>query len=256
MRFEYYESIDSTNDELKRRISGEDGKAIDSGLVISAATQTAGRGRSGHIWSSPAGSSIATSMLIWPEGLPESAVPQLTIVAAIAVSQAIEEITGLSASIKWPNDILIDARKVSGILVERLICDGKPAIITGIGVNMRRGSYPPELTGKAVSIQEVLGGADGSVIDDRSVIEGIWSRYEEAYGIFVRTNDLSGLVSYYNSRLINAGRIVRVLDPAVEYEARAMEIDHSGRLMIEKADGIRLAIDSGEVSVRGVDGYI
>jgi BirA family biotin operon repressor/biotin-[acetyl-CoA-carboxylase] ligase len=114
-RFIYKETIDSTNDELRRRAeAGEE-----EGLVISAGEQTKGKGRSGHSWSSPKHNSIATSILLRPD-MEVEAVSQITIVAAMAVSRAIEKLYGLETSIKWPNDVVISGKKICGILTEMM----------------------------------------------------------------------------------------------------------------------------------------
>ena len=117
MIYEYFEEIDSTNDELKRRASV--GRCPEF-TVVSAGTQTGGRGRSGHTWSSPAKSSVSTSMIFYPVDVDMIRLPRITPMAAVAVATAIEELYGLSAQIKWPNDVLLNGKKVCGILNEMI----------------------------------------------------------------------------------------------------------------------------------------
>ena len=251
LRYEFYESIDSTNDEIKRRID-DAATPLKEGLVISAGLQSAGRGRSGHTWSSPAGSSVATSLLIRPDGVDQQVIPLITIHAAVAVCRLMDSLIPSAARIKWPNDVLLNNKKVSGILVERILSHDESYIIIGIGVNVSRGSYPPELSDHAVSIEE----AGGLSPSHDSIIRGIWERFDELYGSFRVAQDLSAVRLYYNDHLINLGRRVIVKDPRGEYEAVARSIDDTGRLEIETDKGEHKFIDSGEVSVRGIDGYV
>ena len=249
LRYEYFESIDSTNDEIKRRLSEN---AAEEGLVISAGMRTAGRGRSGHEWSSPPGSSVATSLLVRPIGVDSDAIPRITILAACAVAGYVETLAGDRVGIKWPNDVMIGEKKMSGILVERIMNGEDVSVITGIGVNLAAGSYPPELTDRATSIEEQTG--TKPLFED--VLCGIWERFAGIYEDFVRTQSLVGVLDLYNGLLMNRDRKVIVKDPAGEYEATALRADEQGRLVVKMPDGMCRAIDSGEVSVRGIDGYI
>lgn len=138
MRHEYLESIDSTNNEIKRRaVAGET-----EGLVISAGKQTAGRGRSGHQWETPADISIATSLLLRPTVVIDH-LSSLTLVAAVAVRRAIEELYGIETWIKWPNDVIIHGKKVCGILTEMSASEGKAEyVVVGIGSMCIRLLFP------------------------------------------------------------------------------------------------------------------
>lgn len=304
----YLEVTDSTNNELKRRLS--EGVVPEEYTVISAGTQTAGRGRSGHEWVSPAGVSISTSMICYPlehleeedekgtadfretqaseeaasepEGaaeqddaaLYEGLLPGLTIVAAVAVVRAIEGECHLPAQIKWPNDILIEKRKVCGILTERI----ESAVIVGIGLNVRRGSYPTSLLGRATCLEEEIvimnsrfrkadlwsleeseekTGAEPAVPSNAVLTERIWNGFRILYQQFLRERSLSFLLKEYNERLLNRDQRVRILDPAGQYEADALGMDEAGRLVVVLPETReKRRIDSGEVQVRGVDGYV
>lgn len=149
--FKYFEEIDSTNLEAKRE--GEAGAP--EFTVISAGTQTAGRGRSGHTWISPKKISVATSMLIYPKGIPMEHLPRLTIVAGVAVAEAVEELYPLHTQIKWPNDVLIDSRKICGILTEMEAENGHAKqVVCGIGVNVhqKKEDFAPEIREMATSL--------------------------------------------------------------------------------------------------------
>lgn len=262
IQYIYYKSIDSTNNEIKRRLASDE--LPTEFTVVSAGTQTAGRGRIGHEWSSPEGSSVATSMVLYPKGLPEDCVPQLTIVAAMAVAYAIEALYGLPAQIKWTNDILLSEKKVCGILTERI----NEAVVVGIGVNVYGGSFPPELAERATCIADELSrigesrekppkiNAHETELSRNDLTKKIWEGFLALYEKFLEKKNLSFLVKEYNSRLINAGRTVRILDPSGAYEARAVEMDEDGKLVVKTDKGQIVRIDSGEVHIRGQNGYV
>ncbi len=262
---EYYEVIDSTNNEIKRR--GAEGNAPE-GLVISAGSQTAGRGRSGHAWDSPVNVSVATSMALHPTVAMEH-VPRLTLIAAMAVASAVEQTCGLKTQIKWPNDIIVNQKKVCGILTEMSASKGGISyVVVGIGVNIHKQPYPPEIADKAISLDQALEDAakDPSLFlhpeephrdraSRKEVDYAIWENFARYYDEFQKTEDLSGILEEYNSRLVNRNRGVRVMDPRGPYEAVAVEMDKTGALVIE-VNGERKTVDSGEVSVRGLLGYV
>ena len=280
IQYIYQKSIDSTNNEIKRRLAS--GGRPEEYTVISAGTQTAGRGRIGHEWSSPADVSVATSMVLYPKvlskksdevfprkpeedaksgsrsgAISEECVPQLTIVAAMAVAYAVEELYGLAAQIKWVNDILLSGKKICGILTERV----DDAVVVGIGVNVYPGSFPPELAEQATCIADELEKQNGikkkdTAVSRKRLTEKIWQHFLALYEQFLQNRSLSFLLDEYNARLVNAGRMVRVMDPAGPYEAKALSMDENGRLVVETEAGGINRIDSGEVHVRGQNGYV
>lgn len=273
--YNWIERIDSTNSELKRRSSQ---RILPEGYVLSAGQQTDGRGRSGHRWQSPAGTSISTSMLLHPDALPMEAIPRLTLLAAMATSLAIEEETGLISQIKWPNDIVIARRKAVGILTEMAAEQGRARyVIVGIGVNVHQKSYDPQMTDKAISLDEALllqqredrrrteslyagdqepgEGICSSHISRRKLIQSIWEHFSDLYREFCRTRDLEFLLSDYNERLVNRGQMVKIMDPAGAYEGICRGVNSQGALIVD-CNGKRRMIHSGEVHVRGLYGYV
>ncbi len=254
IRHEYLDVIDSTNDEIKRRAALGEAE----GLVISAGKQTAGRGRSGHQWETPSGISIATSMLLRPKMQVEN-ISQLTLVAAVAVRRAICGLYGLDTQIKWPNDIIISGKKVCGILTEMgMTGDVVDYLVVGIGVNVHHTSFPEELANKAISIDMALA-KDKKTADItchcEELTKRIWQEFGLVYQVFSMTEDLSVIMEEYNRHLVNRNETVRVLDPMGPWEGVARGIDETGRLLIETKEDLR-KVDSGEVSVRGVYGYV
>ena len=253
LELEFYDTIDSTNDELKRRMLTN---RCQEGLVISAEEQTKGRGRSGHAWVSPKGTSVATSMVLCPVHIPTAKVSQLTLVAAIAVAEAIELRSGLSTQIKWPNDILISNKKVCGILTEMQAHKNQiEYVIVGIGVNVCQKEFPKELQEIATSLELEHGQFPLQEQVQRDLVCAIWERFLFHYEEFLQTQDLRRMIEGYNQRLVNQNRRVKVLDPQGAYEATAHSVNEIGQLVVEVEGSLRV-IDSGEVSVRGLLGYV
>ncbi len=251
--FEYYESVDSTNDRIKVRAHEGAGQ----GLIISAGTQTAGKGRIGRKWESPTQDSISTSILLTPDEINVEAVATITIIAAMAVRTALEKTCGLKPLIKWPNDIVIDGKKICGILTEMEMGDGKVWYVTcGIGVNVHNADFPEEIAYKATSVDIELKKQGGAAKSSRKAITtAIWESFREYYNIFLETADLTGLKEEYERNLANRGERVRIEAQENSYEAKAIGINNNGELIVE-VDGNRQIIRTGEVSVRGIYGYV
>lgn len=248
-RLECFDVIGSTNTTAMQM--AEDGAP--HGTLVVADRQDSGKGRRGRTWIVPAGIAIAMSIVLKPEGLLPEHAPQLTLVTALTVARAIEQQTGLSVQIKWPNDIVIDGKKVCGILTEMSTqIDYINHIVVGIGINVHNEQFPEELIDRATSLYLASGGRHYS---RAALVEAVCEQFEYFYGIFMRTQDMGSLKEVYDDCLVNRGRTVRILDPKGEYEGVALGITPQGSLEVDTADGRRL-VDSGEVSVRGVYGYV
>ena len=245
-----YESIDSTNLEAARLSKNGAGH----GTVVVAQTQTAGRGRRGRSWESPKGSNLYFSLLLRPKTEPVKA-PMLTLVMAVALARAINQTAGCDVGIKWPNDLVADGRKLCGVLTEMHLQKEKPAIedvIIGVGINVSDCEWPEELRDKATSLERVCG---------RLIAPGkLWAQtmliFEELYEEFILAGDLTPIMETYNGLLVNLGREVTVLDPKGDYRGVAVGITPTGELVVETADGERREVFAGEVSVRGIYGYV
>ena len=244
----YYDEIDSTNNRAKE--AGDNGAA--HGTLFVADMQVAGKGRRGRVWKSPSGSSIYMTILLYPEISPLKA-PQLTLVMAIAVAEGIKEVTGLDTKIKWPNDIVVNGRKICGILTEMSTeIDYINHVVIGAGINVNQDDFPEDIRKTASSLKMEL----GKQVKRSELIAAIMKSFEKDYEIFVKTEDLSGLQELYNSMLVNLDRDVKVLEPGNEYEAHALGINKTGELIVRTAEGEEKEIYAGEVSVRGVYGYV
>ena len=243
----FFPKIDSTNLEVKRRAEA----GAEAPLLVAADTQTAGRGRRGRTWISPPGNDIYMSLLLRPPIRPEHA-SMLTIVAALAVAGGIREETGLEAGIKWPNDAVVNGKKICGILTEMSTdMEEISYVVPGIGINVNSEEFSPGIAATATSLKLCL----GRTVKRAGIIAAVIRCFAEYYRIFLRTEDLSGLMELYESMLVNLDREVLVLDPRGEYRGIARGITSSGELRVEREDGTETAVLSGEVSVRGVYGY-
>lgn len=243
----YFDTIDSTN--IKAKELAEQG--YPGGTLVVADRQTAGRGRRGRSWESAAGTGIFMTLLLKPEINPNNA-SMLTLVSALAVAKAISDVTGEKAQIKWPNDIVVHDKKICGILTEMSAqFDYINHIVIGIGINVHNEEFPEELCDKAGSLYLEY----GRHFHRADIIEKILEYFEEYYDIFLQTEDLSGLMKEYNSMLVNLQKSVRVLDPKAPFEGKALGITKKGELIVDTWESRRL-VSSGEVSVRGINGYV
>lgn len=244
----YYNELDSTNNEAKKR--AEDGAA--HGALVITECQTGGRGRRGKKWSSPSGSGIWMSFLLRPDIHPYSA-SMLTLVAALSVVNALKKIKGLEYSIKWPNDIVVKGKKVCGILTEMSAeLDAVNYVIIGIGVNVNTTDFDEDIQ----SVASSLFLETGLKIKRSQVVADITRSFETNYEIFMRTQDMSGLIDQYNSLLINAGKEVTITNIKDQFIGNAIGINERGELLVKKQDGSIEKVVAGEVSVRGVYGYV
>lgn len=247
----YFKETDSTNEQAKKLAA--DG--AEHGTLVVADMQTAGRGRRGRSWTSPAGTGIFMSIILKPAFGPEHAA-SLTLVAALATAKAIEEETGLCPMIKWPNDLVVNKKKVTGILTE-MSADEEQIhyVVVGVGINVNMTKFPEEIRGTATSLRMEA----GHEVDRAALIAAFLKHFEVEYVKFEKTEDLTLLQEEYNARLINREKEVRILDaahPDGGYNARALGIDEAGGLLVERENHRIEAITSGEVSVRGVYGYV
>ena len=243
----YFDETGSTNDDAKRfAAQGEV-----HGTLVVADKQTMGRGRRGRTWISTEGVNAFFSIIVRPDMSPNKA-SMLTLVMALAVCQAIREETELDAHIKWPNDIVVNRKKVCGMLTEMTAeLDYIHEVVIGVGINMNQTEFPEEIQENASSLY-VQG---GQKVMRSNLVKSCMEQFEKYYDMFMQSQDLSGLQDTYNALLVNMDTGVKVLDPKGEYEGIARGIDEEGQLLVER-DGKLQAVYAGEVSVRGFYGYV
>lgn len=242
----YEECIDSTNAYAK--LLGK--KNGINGTVVIADRQTAGRGRRGRNWISPDGNCYF-SLLLRPIIRMEHT-SRLTLVAALATANAVRGVTELDTQIKWPNDVVVNGKKICGILTESSMgVGGVEYVVIGIGINANQRVFDSEIEAMATSIWK----EKGMEYNRAELISGFLNKFEGYYEAFVQTEDLSMLMKEYNSILVNRGKEVRILDEN-ERICTALGINEAGELLVcDKEDNVD-AILAGEVSVRGLYGYV
>lgn len=247
---EFFDCIDSTNSYLKRQRE----KKLPHGTVVLADCQTGGRGRSGRSFSSPAGKGIYCSVLLRPEVKPEQAL-DLTSCAAVALCDGIERVTGMRPQIKWPNDLVMGGRKVCGILCEMSIApDGcLEYVIIGFGLNVRqtREDWQEDLKVIAGSVEE----AAAVPVSRNELAAAILDALEEVYHNWALCKQ-ENIAAQYGKDCLTVGKEVRLLRQGREETAFAEGIDSHFGLIVRHPDGRRETVTSGEVSVRGLYGYI
>ena len=276
----YSEETGSTNND----IFALSDQGFPHGTLALTGTQTAGKGRRGRLWISPPDVNIYMSILLRPDLRPESA-PMLTLVMALAVYEACVELyasgkeydiretaqeadraqkTGdgspsLRFGIKWPNDIVVSAdggpyKKICGILTEMRMEEKEIRdIVIGTGINANQTEFPEEIRETAGSLALALGHA----VNRAELTAETWRFFEADFEAFCETQSLEPLRDKYEAALVNRGRKVRVLDPQDPYEGTAMGITAGGELIVRPQDGSAdREVSSGEVSVRGVMGYV
>jgi BirA family biotin operon repressor/biotin-[acetyl-CoA-carboxylase] ligase len=239
--------MDSTNTQAKRM--GEH-DAVNGTLVVTEC-QTAGRGRRGRVWVSPAGNCYF-SVLLRPEILADRA-SMITLVSAMALAKAIKEAAGLDTLIKWPNDVVAAGKKLCGILTESSTdLEYINYVVVGIGVNCNQMEFPEEIRETASSIRLET----GEKINRCQLLGSFLTHFESYYETFLKTEDLSKLQQEYNELLVNRNRTVKIIEKDKERIMTATGIDENGALLVKDDEGNEEAIISGEVSVRGVYGYV
>ncbi len=220
-----------------------------AGSLCLCETQTAGKGRLGRSWHSPAGQGLWLSVLLRPRIQPEQA-PLITLCAALAMAQAVHEVTGLDARIKWPNDLVLEGKKLCGILLEIGFGGaGIDYIIVGTGLNVRTGAYPAELAHQATSIEDHLAPPPRRELLVRylAALEEIITRLE--------TEGFTSLAEDYRAHSCTLGSAVKV-SGSVEFTGVAEGIDETGALLVRDNSGELHRVLAGDVSVRGVMGYV
>ncbi len=243
-----YNTIDSTNQEAKRLGSGP---SID-GLLLISEEQTMGKGRRGRTWLSKKGDGIFMSLLLRPQIQPVHA-SMLTILAGLAVQKAIVGATGLACKIKWPNDVVVSGKKVCGILTEMSTdMEEIQFVVVGIGVNVNALEMDPEAAPYATSLCM----ESGKTYERKLLAAAIVEQFELYYMQFIQDCSLEPILSEYNRVCANIGGKVRIESGGSSFVADALRMDESGALVVKLEDGQIKQIHSGEVSVRGLYGYV
>jgi len=246
-RVRYYDEVGSTNDVADR--AAADGAP--AGTAIVAGAQRAGRGRLGRSWFSPPGAGLYVSVIVRPDR-PTSPVASsgaasgfstLTLVAGVALAEALRTISGLPVAIKWPNDLVVARRKLCGILAESAAGgQGIRYVILGFGINLRTAAYPPELADRATSLEGELGRPVDRGVVLASTLASLDAAFEEA-----RAGGLGAILGRWRALSPSSvGARVRWNGPAGAMGGITQGIDDDGALLVD-AGGRRERVIAGEV---------
>lgn len=233
---------ESTNTLLREKANA----GAPEGTVILANTQTKGRGRRGRSFYSPADTGLYLSILLRPDGMTPDQAVKITTMAAVAVCEAVEEISGKETWIKWVNDIYQEGRKISGILTEASVSmenGSVESVILGIGINV----YPPE-SGFPEDIRETAGSAfDGKQNDGKNrLAAGVLNYFFKEYERIDRTD----YVEKYRAKSLVVGKEITILSPSGNRQATALDVDQDCHLIVRYENGQTERLSSGEISIR------
>ena len=244
----YYESIGSTNSKAKELAEMRQ----EHGTVVISEEQTTGRGRLGRNWVSPKYKGIWMSIILRPNIITEN-ISQITLIGAAAVQKAIMKM-GIKTSIKWPNDIVLNDKKVCGILTEMSgEVDHINYLVMGIGinVNLEKEDIPIDLKDMATSLK-IESGKD---MERKLLLANILNIFEELYNDFVQNGNIKETIEICRKNSMLIGKEIQLINRGKVTTAKALDISDKGELVIENNQGIVEYIVSGEVSIRGIYGY-
>ena len=236
---EIHERLDSTNNRAKVLAAA----GAPHGTTVIADSQSGGRGRLGRSFFSPEHSGVYMTVILRPDCAPERA-GLLTSLAAVAAARAVEKVSGADVKIKWVNDLYLNGKKICGILTEAglgLEAGRLEYAVVGIGINVNRMVFPPELQEIATSV----GNETGTVPDRNRLIAEILNELDALYGDL----ETGAFLAESRKRSNVIGRTVTVIEGGRQYPARALDIDGQGRLVIETETG-KVCLNYGEVSLK------
>lgn len=244
----WFNTIDSTNVAAREMAA----QGAPHGTILIAGHQTGGRGRLGRSFSSPAGMGVYLSVILRPQCLPAELM-HLTCAAAVAACDAVEAAAGFRPGIKWTNDLVANSRKLGGILTELSLEAGRVQYaVIGIGINCRQqpDDFPPELQDLACSLASVTG-ADVSCAHMAAALVDALARMDSCL-----ISGKAGIMDRYRADCITLGREVQLLRADQTRYGTALAVDDQGGLTVRFTDGTTETVTSGEISIRGMYGYV
>lgn len=246
MTVHYFESLDSTNTYAKKLAA----EGAPHGTVIIADHQTAGRGRLGRSFHSPAGSGIYLSVILRPNRKPD-ALMHLTCAVGVAMCDAVEKAFDFRPGIKWINDLVVGNRKLGGILTELSVAATGVVdyAVVGIGINCNQVDFPKDIAHIACSAATVLGKA----VDRQRLIDGLLQELEVMSDRLLTQQ--ADIMEQYRQDCVTLGKAVKVLRSDICRTGTALKVLDDGALLVRFDNGTTEAVNSGEVSVRGLWDY-
>lgn len=244
----YHDTIDSTN-KMAKIIAHKDVE----GVIIVAEEQIEGIGRLGRTWVSPKKKGLYFSIILKPQVAPME-VAKLTLIGAVAVQLALYEV-GINSEIKWPNDIVINGKKVCGILTEmssELNMINHVVMGIGLNVNLEENDIPEDLKHKATSLKI----ESKAEIDRKKLFAEILNKFEEIYIPFKDDGEITNVIEICRENSAVIGKEVSVINGKNIRFGKAVDINQAGELIVEYEEGKIETVLSGEISIRGREGYI
>lgn len=234
----YLKSVTSTNDLAK--------KSSETEAVFVADEQTAGKGSKGRSWQSLSNEGLYMSFLVRPK-IEAQSIPGITLMAAVTVCNAIEQVCDVSCTIKWPNDILVNGKKVCGILTESVFgAAGIERVVCGIGINTNQ-KFGGELSRKAVSL-DIRTESQKMVLCNRIV-----SGFFEGYDTYLELGLLAFMAEFKQRSALQGA--VTIITPSEQFTGELVGFDDTGAILID-IDGEVKRFVAGEISLRGENGYV
>lgn len=244
-KIHYLKTVDSTNDYLKKIGDNEL-----EGTVVISEEQTNGKGRLGRSWHSKSGDGIWLSILLKPNIVPYKA-PFITMIAGVSIVKALRNL-GINADIKWPNDIIINNKKVCGVLTELSAeIERVNYIIVGIGINVKNTDFPEELKDKATSLYN-----EGYRIERVDIVKNIFCEFEKLYDKYIEFDDKSKVLELFRRYSNTINKDVYLIKDNEKELVKCIDINEEGNLIVKDVNGNLREVFSGEVSLRGMNGYV
>ena len=244
----WYSTIDSTNTRAKQLAR----EGAPHGTILVAGHQTGGRGRMGRSFASPEGQGVYLSVILRPHCEPAKLM-HLTCAAGVAMMEAVEAVSGVRPQVKWINDLVIVGKKLGGILVEMSVDKGLvDYAIIGIGINclQKQGDFPPEIANLATSLLLASG---KNILPENLIAAMITALQKMDLALFSRK---AQLMARYKASCITLGKDIQVIQGDRIRPGKADDLDEDGGLWVTFPDGSRECVSFGEVSVRGMYGYV
>ena len=244
----WYPQTDSTNTQAKLLAKA----GAPHGTVLIAGHQTGGRGRMGRTFQSPEGKGVYLSAILRPACKPDDLM-HLTCAAGVAMADAVEAVSGIRPNLKWINDLVIGTKKLGGILVEMSVDKGfVDYAVVGIGINclQNREDFHPDIRDMAISLRQACGKAIPPQQLAAAMVEALWKM---SHTLFCEKDRL---MAAYKAGCITLGQEIQVLRFDTVRPGKAIDLDTEGGLVVEYPDGTIETVASGEVSVRGMYGYV
>ncbi|WP_025026797.1 biotin--[acetyl-CoA-carboxylase] ligase [Caldalkalibacillus mannanilyticus] len=235
-----YKEVESTQ-LIAQKLARE---GAPSGTIVIADTQLAGKGRLGRKWYSPPGTGAWLSLILRPE-IPVPSAPQLTLLAAVAILKGIRKVTPLEAGIKWPNDVLINGKKVAGILTELSAeADQINHVIVGVGINVSQEEkdFPEELQQMATSLEQ----EQGESIDRNDLIVSVLKEWEELYEMYIQYG-FSPIKTLWEAYTVSLGKEIVARTLQGQYQGLALGITDEGVLLLQDREGVIHKIYSADI---------